>query len=256
MSDTINGSPELHGEQGAESQDGNPARSGLTADDVTRLIEASLTKFAQGPLNKAISTHVNRVKSNLAPSEPKPRESDQDDDAEPSESTDQRGNQQGPSVQDRKWEAKLAKLEKQLNEERQKREQESQARAQAERDSQLRRVIEKAGVRDVEAVFRYVKPDLKVGDDGTYYAETDDGVLDPSDYVSAIVKSNDWMAAPSTKGGGRATPERATPNGGGGQRMTEAAFLEAIEKATTSGDMAKHRALMESFDSGKLVIEG
>ena len=147
----------------------------------------------------------------------------------------------------------MLKLQKQLEESNAERQRESEARKQTERDAKLRARIEKAGVSNVEAAFRYLKPDLKIDEDGEYYAEDDRGFVDVADYISTAVKSNPWMQAATGKSGGSPTPERAAPSGGG-RHMSRSQVDEAVDKAVEAGEWDKVRDLQAQINSGKIQV--
>lgn len=267
MTNTSHGSPsDLHGAPGAADPNGSPEsgqqghgnESDPLLDRIGQLIDQRLTQFTQSTLNKAISTHVKRL--GIVPQQPASpihtghgSEQESDSDQEPAAASIRSGS--GQDSETRRQAATVAKLQKQLEKlQRESAEKEERAR-KAERDSALRRLIEGANVADVEAVFRYAIPDMKVdAASGDYYAEVDGEVLSPQEFVQRVVQSNRLFQRPSMKQGAGSLGEPAHGAAPGGRSMSRKDMETAVDAAIARGDFETVKRLQSEAGSGRLRI--
>lgn len=262
-----------HGARGAAGQDGHPERQDGATDPYEALVEKlsgvldnKFREFERGPLNKAISSHLRRHGAtpqpnagNQTPARRASAESDDDDELDdvPAPTTRKTTATQAPpatDVQSRQQARELKRVREELEEMKAENVRTKEQAAKATRDGKLRRVIEAANVSEVETVFRYVLPDLKVDAEGHYYAEVDGEVLTDAEFVTRTVQGNRLFQRPSGRSGGGGTPESASSPALGGRAMSRDALNEQIDKAIAKGDHEAIQRLQADVGSGKIRV--
>lgn len=196
----------------------------ITQDDVRKMIEDAVRTTILPGVNRAITSHLERQQKKQA--------------APPEESV--------------KGESEIQSLRKAMTKLQEERAAEMEARVVAERDAGLRRAIDQVGVVNAEAVFRFVKPDLKVGDGGEYYATGQNGdYIGLDQFMRETVRANKWMQSASGRGGSGGSGD---PSGGnsGAASMTMDQYKDKLR--ALKDDTAGRNRLISDATTGKFKI--
>ncbi len=196
----------------------------ITQDDVRRMIEDAVRTTILPGVNRAITSHLERQQKKQA--------------APPEESV--------------KGESEIQSLRKAMTKLQDERAAEREARVVAERDAGLRRAIDQVGVVNAEAVFRFVKPDLKVGDGGEYYATGANGdYIGLDQFMRETVRANKWMQSASGRGGSGGSGDSSGEHSGA-TSMTIEQYKDKLR--ASKNDSAARDRLIADAAAGKIKV--
>lgn len=150
-------------------------------------------------------------------------------------------------------ESELEAMRRTIEQMQKAQDEERESRAVADRDSALRRAIEGHGVSSVEGVYRYVRGDLSVGENGEYYGKGLSGEYTNLDkYVGDVIRANKWMQGVSGRGGGGGVGQ-GVPQNQSAQTITMAQYTDKLREL--SNDQPARAKFLADVMSGKLQVK-
>lgn len=219
---------------------GDPART--SGSSAVEKLDLNALRDAITPLvNQAITSQLRRTLPELlAQHLPKP--------SAPAEPAADNGQPQSAKAQLEAMQRRLEQVERERKDER-------DAAAQQRRDLTVRQAIERVGAFNTEAAFRQIKPDLKVSDDGNYYAQGPNGeFLSVEEHVRSVISGNRWLQPATGRGGGGGTG--AATGAAPATTMTKDQYLAKLDEFIAKRDDAGMAAFQAKMLRDEVKVSG